>query len=166
MRRVLALAGALLVAGCGKAIEFAGDPEIPDGYATYSGQGFSFAHPKLPQKADDEVLTFGDRAAFVELRVRTDEPDFEDYVHSYVTIAESVGNAEVETTRQEVPRAQDARLLEITSPPKAGANEKELSSRVLIVDRGDDVILLAAGTQEGSEEKVDADAVISSFRLR
>ena len=166
MRRALPLLAALMIAGCGQAVDFEGDPEIPDGYATYSGQGLSFAHPKLPQKADDEVITFGDPTAFVELRVRADEPDFDGYVDSYVVIAENIGKAKVKVTRQEVPRADDARLLEITAPPKKGGNEKELTTRALIVDRGTDVILLTAGAQEGSEAKVDPDAVISSFRLR
>lgn len=169
MRRAAILLG-LLLAGCGEAVDFSGDAQVPDGYETYSGQGVSFAHPKLPEKADDRRVVFGGPEAFVELRVSPGKGNgsrgLEVYVRSYVAIAEGVGKAKVETTEQEVPGADGARLLEITSPPKAGANAKELTSRVLVVDRGPDIVQLSAGTQEGSQDKVDAGAVVASFRLR
>jgi hypothetical protein len=163
MRRVLGLlAAALLLAGCGQAVDFEGDPEIPEGYATYKGQGFSFAHPKLPQKADDERVQFGDEKAFVEVRVDPGETptprDFDVYVRSYVALAEGAGRSEVEVTEQEVPRADAARLMKVTGP-------EGLKSRILAVDRGKDLILLSAGTRSGGGS-VDADAVVSSFRLR
>ena len=162
MRRALLL-GALLLAGCGQAVDFSGDADVPEGYETYSGQGLSFAHPKLPQKADDDRITFGDEKDFVELRVAAGEAaterDFRIYLDGYVTLARHAGDSEVEVTEQEVPKADAARLLEVTGP-------QGLESRVLVVDRGDDVILLSAGKRSGSAGKVDADAVISSFRLR
>ena len=169
MRRAL-VAVALALGGCGEAVDFEGEADVPDGYATYSGQGVSFAHPELSRTEDDKKLLFGDPTAFVELRVREGEArtprDFDVYLRSFTTIGETLGKAKLDITEQDVPGADDARLIKVKSPPKRGANAKELTSRILIVDRGDDVIQLSAGTQAGSEKKVDADAVISSFRLR
>ena len=163
MRRALVIL-ALALGGCGQAVDFSGDPEVPEGYETYSAQGVSFAHPKLSQNADDERVTFGDEKDFVELRIAASEAatarDFRLYVDGYVTLARHAGDSEVEMTEQEVPKADAARLLEVTKGPKG------LESRILMVDRGDDVILLSAGKRTGSAGKVDADAVISSFRLR
>ena len=163
MRRAAVIAAALLVGACGQGRGFSGDPEVPEGYRTYSGQGVSFAHPDLSQTADDKRLRFGDENAFVELRVAQGEAaterDFDLYVRGYVTLAEAAGDAKVKNTEQEIPRADAARLLEVTAP-------RGLESRILLVDRGDDVILLSAGTRTGSREKVDADAVVASFRLR
>ena len=162
MRRALLLA-ALVLSGCGQAVDFSGDADVPGGYETYEGQGVSFAHPKLPQTADDDRLRFGDEEAFVELRVAAGEAktprDFDVYVRSYVALAEGDGGADVEVTEQEVPRSDDARLLEV-------AGREGLESRILLVDRGDDVILLSAGSRDAGREKVDAEAVVSSFRLR
>jgi hypothetical protein len=167
MRRVLLLA-ALALAGCGDAPDFSGEPEIPSGYATFAEQGVSFARPKgLPETRQEARIRFGDRTAFVELTVRRGKgEDFDGYVHSIVTLAEALGKSKVEETEQEVPGAQAARMLEIVSPPKKGANAEELHSRVLIVRRGPDILMLGAGAEMGSEEKVDAEAVIASFRLR
>ena len=162
MRRA-ALALALLLAGCGGGVDFEGDPDVPGGYATYSGQGVFFAHPDLPQRADDERVRFGDEDAFVELRVDAGKAatarDFEVYERGYVALAEGAGRAEVEASEQDVPKAGAATLLKVKGP-------KGLESRVLLVDRGDDVILLSAGTRSGEREAVDADAVIATFRLR
>jgi hypothetical protein len=157
MRIALVLA-LLLLGGCGQAVDFGGDPDVPDGYETYSGMGVSFAHPKLPQQADDDKVRFGDENAFVELRVAGNER-LEPYVRSYVALAEGAGRATVDVTEQEVPKADGARLLEVKAP-------KGLESRILIVARGGDVLLLSAGGRGAAREKVDADAVISSFRLR
>ena len=163
MRWLATIVTALVLAGCGEAVDFAGDPDVPEGYETYTGQGVSFAHPKLSRNADDDRLTFGDERDFVELRVEAGEAatprDFEVYVRSYVALAEGPGRGEAEVTEQEVPRADAARLLAVTGP-------EGLESRILVVDRGDDVILLSAGRRSGSRDSVDADAVISSFRLR
>ena len=163
MKRVLVIL-ALALGGCGQAVDFSGDPEVPGGYETYEGEGVSFAHPDLPQSAEDDTVTFGDRRDFVQLRVAAGEAaterDFRIYVDGYVTVARHAGKSEVEMTEQDVPKADGARLLEVTEGPDG------LESRVLVVDRGDDVILLSAGRRSGSRDKVDADAVISSFRLR
>lgn len=150
MKRAAVLA-ALLLAGCGGA-------EVPDGYLTYSGQGVSFAHPDLPRKADEDRLVFGDEAAFVELRVKPGE-EFETYVRSYVALAEGAGGAKLEIEERDVEKADAARLLKVEG-------REGLESRVLLVDRGDDVVLLSAGTRSGSRGEVDADAVVDSFRLR
>ncbi len=162
MRQALAIAAALLLAGCGEAVDFSGDADVPDGYKTYEGQGVSFAHPDLPQTTEDERLRFGDEKAFVELRVDPGEAatarDFDVYIRSYVALSEGAGRSKVELTEQKVPRADAARLMKVTGP-------EGLDSRILLVDRGKDVILLSAGTRTGGE-KVQADAVIASFRLR
>ena len=162
MRRALAIL-ALALAGCGEAADFSGDAEVPGGYETYEGQGVSFAHPKLPESDDGKRLRFGDDKAFVELRVAGGEAatarDFRIYVDSYVVLARHAGDSEVDVTEQEVPGADAARLMKVTGP-------QGLESRVLLVDRGDDVILLSAGTRAGAGAPVDADAVIESFRLR
>lgn len=162
MRRALVIL-ALALGGCGEAVDFEGDPDVPEGYATYEGEGFSFAHPKLPQTTKDERVRFGDEQAFVEVRVDAGETpterDFDVYLRSYVALAEGAGNSKVDMTEQEIPRADAARLLKVTGP-------KGLKSRILVVDRGKDLILLSAGTRSGAGTSVDADAVISSFRLR
>lgn len=161
MRRALVIL-VVAVGGCGEAADFGGDPEVPSGYGTYEGQGLSFAHPRLPKTDDGERLRFGDEKAFVELRVAEGEAatprDFRIYVDSYVTLARHAGDSEVDVTEQQVPRADAARLMKVTGP-------QGLKSRVLLVDRGDDVILLSAGTRAGASESVDADAVVQSFRL-
>ncbi len=162
MRRALIFV-ALALGGCGEAVDFSGDAEVPDGYKTYEGEGVSFAHPDFPQTDDGKRLRFGDEKAFVELRVAEGEGatprDFRIYVDSYVTLAIHAGDSKVDVTEQEVPRTDEARLLKVDGP-------EGLDSRILVVDRGDDVILLSAGTRSGASETVDAEAVIQSFRVR
>ena len=103
----------------------------------------------------------------MELLTRAGKGDgFEGYVRSYETVATTLGKAKVEITEQEVPGAEAARLFEIVSPPKKNANAAELRSRVLIVRRGGDLLVLSAGTQEDAKTTFDPDTVIVSFRIK
>ena len=155
MRRsfaLLTLALGLIAASCGQSVDFSEKADIPGSFKLYeSPSGVSFAVPKALGEAkpvDGDTVRFGDETAFVELQTRAGKGDgFEGYVRSYETVATTLGKAKVEITEQEVPGAEAARLFEIVSPPKKNANAAELRSRVLIVRRGGDVLVLSAGTQ-------------------
>lgn len=178
MRRLALLAVAAALAGCGKGGDFSGDVTVPDGYATYRGDGVSFVHPsafrqeRLPQEAGDTEIRFidprakGEFVPYVTFRVKRGQgEEFEGYVDSLATVFKTLGEAEIEAADVEVPGADTARRLDVEAPPKQGGNKTTIRSSTLVVRAGNDLYSISAGGPEDLEGRVDAEAIVESLRL-
>jgi hypothetical protein len=159
-----------LAAGCGGE-ELSGEADVPDGYATYRGEGVSFAHPdgfeaeaRTNANGVEEVTlrdpSAGDGAATIHLTVAPERgDDIEPLARSVRVATESIAKGEVGDEREvDVAGAVAARRMDISQPAPGGATVDRESLLVLAPDQRF-YILSASG------EGLDRDAVIRSFRL-
>ena len=176
MKTGLILALVALLAGCGGGDELAGEAEVPDGYATYRGQGVSFAHPEgfeattetLPNGITEVMLrdpAAGDGAPYVHLTVAPERGgDIEPLVRSQRVAVESVFKGEVGDEREvDVEGATAARRVGIRQPSDGGPVFERESLLVLAPDER--FYVLGAAAPESGGAALDRDAVIRSFRL-
>jgi hypothetical protein len=164
------LLAALAVPGCGgSALE--GDPEVPDGYATYRGDGVSFVHPEGWEPTERDLgkgiteVRFQDPAAAgagdaaVSLTVQAGVGErFDAMLESERTVLESAGGAEVSQDEVDVPGARKAYRSTIESDGAA-------SEAIDVLAPDGRHIALAAGGPDDQSDAVDAGAVVDSLRL-
>lgn len=174
MRTTAALVLALL-AGCGGADELSGDADVPDGYATYRGEGVSFAHPEgFEAETKDNAngikeVTLRDPGAgpdadYIHLTIAPERgDDIEPLSRSLRVAAESIFKAEPGAEREvDVEGATAARRMDIVQPGGDGAPKVE--RRDLLVLAPERFYILDVGAVDGGAG-IDRDAVIESFRL-
>jgi hypothetical protein len=162
------------LAGCGDS-GFEGDVDVPDGYATYRANGVSFVHPEAWKPATRELTdgvtevrfqapdASGPNAPAVSLTTQDDVGDrFDALLDSQRDLLESAGDATVSQEEVEVPGATKAYRSRIELPGDGSASTSEAVD-VLAADGRH--IALAAGAPDDESDAVDADAVVSSFRL-
>jgi hypothetical protein len=155
----------LCVAGCG------GAAEVPDGYATYEGNGVSFVHPEgwsattrslgndITEVRFQDPEASGRSAAAVSLTVQPGVGErFDSQIEDERSVLESAGGAEVSQEDADVPGATKAVRSMIESD---GAKSEAVD--VLAPDGRH--LALAAGGPEGELGALDPEAVIASLRL-
>lgn len=179
MRRLAVVLAALAaLTGCGKAGDFSGAAEVPDGYEKVSQGGVSFWVPPGLRREESpgedgevEVRYMDARASgayvpYVSFRVRPGKgAEFEGYVRSLVTVFEALGDAKVQAADVKVPGADRARRLDVEAPPKPGGNRSKIRSTTIVVERDGALVSLSAGAPEDREDRIDHEAVVGSFRL-
>ena len=174
---VAALGTLLLLAGCG-ADSIGGEVRVPDGYDTFESDGVSFVHPAGMRRSAQElpsgarlVRLFGANAgdrptAYVNFTVRPRDAEvFEDVVRTTRSVFEERNDAKVTESGVVVEGADDARRLKIDTPAGADRPRAEQAESLLVKD-GKRVLILTAGRQEGRGGRLDAAAIVESFRLR
>ena len=157
-----ALLATFALLGCGGP-DFKGRVDVPDGYATYRGNGVSFVHPaswKLTTRELGKGITevrFQDPSgadAAVSLTVQPDVGErFDALLESERTVLETAGGADVSQDEVELPGALKAYRSTIDGD---GATSQAVD--VLAPD-GRHLALAAGG------DELDVDAVIRSLRL-
>ena len=174
----LLAAGAL--SSCGGGGGFSGDPDVPEGYETFSTAGISFAYPgdwQVAERTDADgapavEITPPDKArtpyGLISLSISPGAGErFESLADQRRIVIRDVNNAEIESDEAvEIPGAREALRASTITPPGRGTDPVEVRSNSLDVlrENGDVVVLTAAAPQrEGSE--FDVEAVVSSFRL-
>jgi hypothetical protein len=168
---VLAVLIALLIAGCGGGADFEGDVEVPEGYSTYRGEGVSFVHPAgwepEPRELSGGVSEIrflppdaaGANAPAVSLTFQDGVGDrFDALLDAQRELLETAGDATVAQEDAEVPGASKAYRSRIELP-------EATSEAVDVLTPDGRHIALAAGAPDGQSDAVDADAVVTSFRL-
>jgi hypothetical protein len=167
------LAAVLALAGCGDS-GFDGDVDVPDGYATYSGAGVSFVHPEGWEPTERELtdgvteIRFqppgaGANSPAVSLTTQDDVGDrFDALLDSQRDLLESTADATVSQEEVDVPGATKAYRSRIELP---GEGSSSTSEAVDVLAADGRHIALAAGGPDDEGDAVDADAVVSSFRL-
>jgi hypothetical protein len=171
MPLVLAVLIALLFAGCGGGGEFEGDVDVPDGYATYRGEGVSFVHPEAWRPATRELtagvteVRFQDpdageaNAPAVSFTFSDDVGDrFDALLDSQRELLETAGEATVAQEEADVPGARKAYRSRIELPDAT-------SEAVDVLTPEGRHIALAAGGPDAESDAVDAAAVVESLRL-
>ena len=169
-RRYLAVFAVLCLGGCGGS-DFEGDVDVPDGYATYKGNGVSFVHPEDWQATTKSLgheiteLRFQDPDAggpapsAVSFTVQPGAAErFDSQLEGERSVLESAGGAKVSHEDVDVPGATKAVRSTIES---SGARSEAID--VLAHDGRH--LALAAGGPEGEQDALDADAVIASLRV-
>jgi hypothetical protein len=165
-----ALVATYALIGCGGS-GFDGDVEVPDGYATYRGDGVSFVHPEgwsASTKSlghDITELRFrdpdasGPSPAAISLTVQPGVGErFDSQLEGERTVLESAGGAEVSHEDADVPGAAKAVRSTIESD---GAK----SEAVDVLLPGGRHLALAAGGPAGELGALDPAAVIASLRV-
>jgi len=147
-----------------------GKADVPDGYATYRGNGVTFVHPAGWQPTTRELkegLTevrfqdagSGAAAPAVSLTVQAGVGDrFDDMLDSEREVLETTGGAKVTQDEIDVPGARKAYRSTIESDAA-----KSEAVDVLLPDGRH--VALAAGAPAGEDDALDVDAVIGSLRL-
>jgi hypothetical protein len=161
-----ALLATFALLGCGGP-DFEGEVDVPDGYATYRGNGVTFIHPAAWEPTTRDLgkgiteVRFQDPAgdeagAAVSLTVQPGVGDrFDAMLDSEREVLETAGGADVAQDEVDVPGARKA----YRSTIEADAS----TSKALDVLAPDGRHLaLAAG---GDGDALDVDAVIASLRL-
>jgi hypothetical protein len=165
---VLAL---LLLAGCGGS-GFEGDVDVPDGYATYDGNGVSFVHPEgwrattqslghdVTEVRFEDPAASGPERAAISLTVQPGVGErFDSQLEDERSVLERVGGAKVSREAVDVPGAAKAVRSTIES---SGAR----SEAVDVLAQDGRHVALAAGGPEGEQDVLDAGAVVESLRVR
>jgi hypothetical protein len=161
---------ALALTGCGGS-DFDGEADVPDGYATYRGEGVTFVHPEgwKPETRDlgkgitqvlfQDPAASDDGDAAVSLTTQPDVGDrFDAQLESERTVLETGSGAGVSQDEVEVPGATKAYRSTIE-----GEGARSEAVDVLAPDGRH--IALAAGGPEDQADAVDAGAVVDSLRL-
>jgi hypothetical protein len=165
---------ALAFLGCGDS-GFEGDVDVPDGYATYRGDGVSFVHPAAweptTRELTDDVteIRFQDPAASganapaVSFTTQDGVGDrFDALLDSQRRLLETTGDATVAVEEVDVPGARKALRSRIELP---GDGSPSTSEAVDVLTPDGRHVALAAGARDDESDAVDAGAVVSSFRL-
>jgi hypothetical protein len=165
----LALLLALALPGCGGS-DFEGEADVPEGYATYRGEGVSFIHPAAWKPATHDLgkgitqILFQDPGAeegdaAVSLTVQPDVGDrFDAQLESERAVLESGTGAGVSQDEVDVPGATKAYRSTIEAEDAASE-----AVDVLVPDGRH--IALAAGAPADQPDALDAGAIVSSLRL-
>jgi hypothetical protein len=169
-----AVLGALAVTGCGDS-SFEGEVDVPDGYATYRGEGVSFVHPAgwepTTRELSDGVteIRFQDPAAAgadapaVSLTMREGVGDrFDALLDSQRELLQTAGDATVAQEEVDVPGARKALRSRIELP---GSGSPSTSEAVDVLTPDGRHLALAAGAPDDEQDAVDAGAVVGSLRL-
>lgn len=162
-----ALLATFALLGCGGP-SFEGKVDVPDGYATYRGNGVSFIHPAAWKPTTRELgkgitevrfqdpAAAGDAAPAVSLTVQPGVGDrFDAMLDSERDVLETTAGADVSQDEVDVPGARKA----YRSTIETGATK---SQAVDVLAPDGRHLALAAG---GDEDTLDVDAVIRSLRL-
>jgi ABC-type glycerol-3-phosphate transport system substrate-binding protein len=159
-----ALLALFALLGCGGP-SFEGQVDVPDGYATYRGNGVSFIHPAAWKPTTRDLgkgiteVRFQDPAAddaAVSLTVQPGVGDrFDAMLDSEREVLETTGGADVSQDEVDVPGARKAYRSTIETGSAASQ-----AVDVLMTDGRH--LALAAG---GDHDELDVDAVITSLRL-
>jgi hypothetical protein len=170
---VAVLVAVLALAGCGDS-GFEGDVDVPDGYATYRGEGVSFVHPEAWRPTTRELtdgvteIRFqppgaGAEAPAVSLTTQDGVGDrFDALLDSQRDVLESTGDAKIAQEEVDVPGARKAFRSRIELP---GDGSPSTSEAVDVLAADGRHIALAAGAPDDESGAVDADAVVTSLRL-
>jgi hypothetical protein len=149
----------LCVAGCG------GGADVPDGYATYEGNGVSFVHPEgwsASTKSlghDITEVRFEAAEAAVSLTVQPGVGErFDSQIEGERAVLESAGGAEVTQEDADVAGASKA----VRSTIESGGAKSEAVDVLLPDGRH---VALSAGGPEGELGVLDPAAVIASLRV-
>jgi hypothetical protein len=175
---VLGLAAAMSACG-GDGGAFSGDPEVPEGWKTYSKSGVSFAYPpdwRVQERTDAEgapavEITPRDRDqtpyGLISLSFFPDSGDrFDSLADQRRLVIREANDGKIESDEKvDVPGAEQALRATTATPPGRGTDPVEVKSDSLDVLRGDDVIWLIAASPQRDDQALDAAAVIDSFRL-
>lgn len=159
------LIAALALPGCGGS-DFEGKPDVPDGYATYRGNGVSFVHPAAWKPTTTELgkgvteVRFQDPAAkgaaAVSLTVQPGVGDrFDAVLDSEREVLETTAGADVSQDEVDVPGARKAYRSTIET-------DAATSKAVDVLAPDGRHLALAAG---GDDDALDVDAVVASLRL-
>jgi len=177
---ILCLLAAGSLASCGGGDDFSGDPDVPDGYKTFSTAGIAFAYPgdwQVAERTDADgapavEITPPEKAktpyGLISLSISPKAGDrFQSLADQRRIVIRDVNEGKIESDEAvEIPGAEEALHVSTVTPPGRGTDPIEVRSSSLDVlrDNGDVVVLTAAAPQrEGSE--FDTEAVVSSFRL-
>jgi hypothetical protein len=175
---LLGLAAALGACG-GDGGGFSGDPDVPEGWKTYSKAGVSFAYPsdwQVAERTDADgapavEITPPEKAqtpyGLISLSFFPDSGDrFDSLADQRRIVVKEVNDGKIESDDEvDVPGADQALRAKTATPPGRGTDPVEVRSDSLDVLRGDDVIWLIAASPEREGQSFDATAVIDSFRL-
>lgn len=176
---LLAAAAALLAACGGGGDDLTGDPEVPEGYATYRGSGVSFAYPegwqveerRTAAGAPEVRITAPDRArtpaGLIRLAITPGAGErFESFVDQRRVVVEDANGGKIESDEPvELAGAERALRAKTTYPPGQGTDPVEVRTQSLDVLRGDDIVILTAASPDREDVGLDPAVVISSFRL-
>ena len=177
---LLCLLAAGALSSCGGGGDFSGEPELPEGYETFSTAGIAFAYPgdwDVAERTDADgapavEITPPEKAktpyGLISLSISPGAGErFESLADQRRIVIRDVNDAEIESDEPvEIPGAREALRASTVTPPGRGTDPVEVRSNSLDVlrENGDVVVLTAAAPQrEGSE--FDVEAVVSSFRL-
>jgi hypothetical protein len=169
-RTMLLTLGLLAFGACG-GNGFDRDVDVPDGYATYRGDGVSFVHPagweptRRSLGHDVTEVRFQDPSArgaadpAISFTVQPGVGDrFDAQLDSELSVLESTGGAAVSREDVDFPGAEKA--------VRSSIESDRASSQVVDVLAPDGRhVALAAGGPEGELGPLDADAVVGSLRL-
>jgi len=176
---LLCLLAAGTLSSCGGS-DFSGEPDVPEGYKTFSTAGISFAYPgdwQVAERTDADGAPAveitppeKDKTPYglVQLSVSPGAGDrFQSLADQRRIVIRDVNNAKIDSDESvEIPGAKEALRAATITPPGRGSDPVEVRSNSLDVlrDNGDVVVLTAASPQRDGS-KFDTKAVVDTFRL-
>ncbi len=175
-----ALALCLAAAGCGGGGDFSGDPDVPDGYKTFSNGGVSFAYPsdwEVAERTDSDggpavEITPPDKTktpyGLIQLSVTPDGGSrFKSLADQRRLVIRDVNDGKIESDEEvDIPGSKEALRATATTPPGQGSDPVEVKADSLDVRReNDDVVVLTVASPQRKGESFDAAAIVDSFRL-
>ena len=168
------------LASCGGGDDFSGDPDVPDGYKTFSTAGISFAYPgdwQVAERTDADgapavEITPPEKAktpyGLISLSISPNAGDrFQSLADQRRIVIRDVNKGKIESDEPvEIPGSKQALSASTVTPPGRGTDPIEVRSNSLDVlrDNGDVVVLTAAAPQRDGS-KFDTEAVVKSLRL-
>jgi hypothetical protein len=176
-----ALALCLAAAGCGgDGGSFSGDPDVPDGYKTFSTADISFAYPsdwQVDERTDADgapavEITPPDKSktpyGLIQLSVTPKGGGrFQNLADQRRLVIRDVNEGEIDSDEEvEIPGAKEALRAKATTPPKLGNDPVEVKADSLDVRReNDDVVVFTVASPQRKGQTFDTAAVVDTFRL-
>ena len=175
-----ALALCLAAAGCGGGGgDFSGDPDVPDGYKTFTGNGVSFAYPsdwEVDESTDDGgpavEITPPDKTktpyGLIRMSVTPDGGSrFKSLADQRRLVIRDVNDGKIDSDEEvDIPGSKEALRATATTPPGQGSDPVEVKADSLDVRReNDDVVVLTVAAPQRKGESFDPAAIVDTFRL-
>jgi hypothetical protein len=178
---ILVALAAAAVTGCGgDGGSFSGDPDVPDGYKTYSKAGVSFAYPsdwQIDERTDADgapavEITPPDKSktpyGLIQLSISPKAGDrFESLADQRRIVLKDVNDGKIESDGEvEIAGAKQALRAKVSTPPGQGTDPVEVKADSLDVLRdNDDMVVFTVASPERAGQSFNAAAVVESFRL-
>lgn len=172
---------AAVAAGCGGGDDLTGKAEVPQGYATFTGAGVSFAYPqgwKVSRETGPDgsltvqILAPGVTQAPGPLIQLMTTPGggkrFDSMLDQLRVVIEKVNDGKIDSQDEvKVEGAVRAVRRRTTTPAGEGTARTDVASTAIdVITKAGDVVGLSAATPVGDDPELDPEVVIDSFRLQ